>query len=285
MFRLGDKTPEELTPKDVLDYTVHLRRDRENGDSSVNRAVVVIRNFYRALIAMEQLHPDDNPLVGFPKLKKVPQTLPKILSPKEIGQLIKAPGTDTVIGVRDTALITLLYATGIRSSECAGLRECDVDLSACAIMVTGKGGGQRTIILSPVAAKALRSYRHARGLQAPEQSFFLSMRGKGMSRNAIYERIRTNARRAGIHKPVSPHWLRHTCATELVKAGEKVVVIQELLGHKSISSTQVYFHVSGELLREAAERHPIGRFESLVQELLPGVKLPFKYPPRRAGFG
>ena len=111
------------------------------------------------------------------------------------------------------------------------------------------------------------------------------MRGRGMSRNAIYERIRTNSRKAGINKPVSPHWLRHTCATDLAVAGENVVVIQELLGHRSIASTQVYFHVSGLVLREAMDRHPIKRFDKLVHQLLPNIKLPFRNPPRRSGCG
>jgi len=285
LFKLGDIAPEEVTSRDILDYILHIRRERGNGVSAVNRTIVVIRNFYRALVAMEQLQPSSNPMTGFPKLKKAPRKLPKVLNSQEMSKLIDAPATDTVIGVRDRALLVLLYATGIRATECSGLRECDVDLSARTIIVTGKGGHQRTIGLNIDAVRALRSYRNARGLHAPERPFFISMRRKGLSRNTIYERVRANARKGGLHKPVSPHWLRHTCATDLARAGINVVVIQELLGHRSISSTQVYFHVSGESLREAAERHPIGRFAPLVEDLLPNVKLPFKHPPRRSGVG
>jgi len=284
-YRVDDKLPCEITSRDILDYVVHLRKERENQQAAINRTIVIISNFYKSLVAMKQLDPHENPTAGFPRMKTTPRKLPKVLNNKEMDSLVNQPSDKTVIGLRDRAVIMLLYCTGIRASECSGLRESDVDLVERTIIVTGKGGHQRKIRINESACRAMIAYRNARGLSSPHRHFFISMRGKGLSRNAIYERIRTTAIKAGINKPVSPHWLRHTCATDLVRAGVNIVVVQELLGHRHITSTQVYFHVSGESLAHAAEQHPINRFRDLIDELLPGVMLPFKHPPRRAGFG
>ena len=285
LYRVSDKLPCEVTSRDILDYVVYLRKERQNQQAAINRTVVIISNFYKALVAMRQLDPHENPTTGFPRLKSTPRKLPKVLNNEEVDSLINQPSDQTVIGLRDRALIMLLYSTGIRASECSGLREGDVDLVEKTIVVTGKGGHQRKIRMNESACRAMSAYRNVRGLSLPHRHFFISMRGRGMSRNAIYERVRTTAIKAGINKPVSPHWLRHTCATDLVRAGVNVVVVQELLGHRHIASTQVYFHVSGESLAHAAEQHPINRFSDLIDELLPGVMLPFRHRPRAAGCG
>ncbi len=285
LHRLDDKLPCKVASKDILDYVVYLREERQNQQAAINRTVVIISNFYKALVAMKQLNPHENPTTGFPRMKSTPRKLPKVLNSEEMDSLINQPSAETVIGLRDRALIMLLYCTGIRASECSGLRGSDVDLFERTIIVTGKGGHQRKIRMNESACRAMKAYSNARGLILPRRSFFISMRGGGMSRNAIYERVRTTAMKAGIEKPVSPHWLRHTCATDLVRAGVNVVVVQELLGHRHITSTQIYFHVSGESLAHAAEQHPINRFRDLIDELLPGVMLPFRLQSRPAGCG
>jgi site-specific recombinase XerD len=278
-------SPDAVTAKDVLEYVEHLRRDRHNGGSAVHRQVTIIRGFYQAMVAMGHLEPRSNPMLWFPRVKSAPRKLPVILSAEEVHRLLAAPNRDTIIGLRDRAILALLYGTGIRASECATLKEGDVDLDELTIMVTGKGGHHRTIPLNVLVAKTLQVYRHARGLVLPGTAFFQSRSKKAMSRGAIYERVRKYAQQGGVHKPVSPHRIRHTFATHLVKVGVDLVTIRDLLGHRQLSSTQVYLHVTAHDLREAADRHPIGRLADTVAELLPEVKLPFQYPPGRQRYG
>ncbi len=284
-FQQGDVEPGQVTARHVLEYVNHLRRDRHNGDSAVGRQVTILKNFYRAIVAMGHLEPAANPLAHFPKLKAKPRKLPTVLSAEEVQHLLASPPKDIVLGLRDRAILALLYGTGIRATECATLLEKDVDLVAGTIRVTGKGGHQRTLPLNPKVAESLTAYRQARGNVPPREAFFRSRTGKAMSRGAIYERVRTHARRARIAKRVSPHTLRHTFATHLVRAGVGLVTIRDLLGHRLITSTQIYLHVTAEDLRSAAANHPIERLAPTVEFLLPNVKLPLQYAPRRRSTG
>ena len=281
----GDVEPGLVTARYVLEYVNHLRQDRHNGDSAVNRQVTVLKNFYRAIVAMGHLEPVANPLAYFPKMKAKPRKLPVVLSPEEVQNLLASPPKDIVLGLRDRAILALLYGTGIRASECATLTEENVDLVANTVRVFGKGGHERTIPLNPIVADSLKAYRQVRAEAPPRGAFFRSRTGKAMSRNAIYERVRTHARRSRIAKRVSPHTLRHTFATHLVRAGESLVTIRDLLGHRQISSTQIYLHVTAEDLRSAAANHPIARLAPTVELLLPNVKLPLQYAPRRRSTG
>jgi len=278
-FRLGDRGPDELTSRDLLGYVEYLRRERSNGASAVNRQVTVLRNFYRAIVAMGHLEVDANPMAHFPKMKVAPSKLPVFLSEDEVKRLLDQPRTDTILGLRDRALLTLLYGTGIRATECATLTEGDVDLGTATIRVIGKGGRERAVPLNAEVARALSLYRTARGRVAPAASFFRSRRGRQLSRNAIYERVRTHSQKARIHKRVSPHRLRHTFATHLVQRGVRLVTIRDLLGHRCIASTQVYLHTTAEDLRRAAELHPVQKLVAHIEDLLPNVKLPLQWPP------
>jgi site-specific recombinase XerD len=281
----GDIAPGQVTARHVLEYVNHLRQDRHNGDAAVNRQVTVLKNFYRAMVAMGHLEPAANPLANFPKLKAKPRKLPVVLSAEEVQDLLGKPPSDIVLGLRDRAILVLLYGTGIRASECAGVTEEDVDLLAHTVRVVGKGGHERTVPLNPKITESLQAYRQARGEVPRREAFFRSRRGKAMSRGAIYERVRTYARRAHIDKRVSPHTLRHTFATHLVRAGVGLVTIRDLLGHRLITSTQIYLHVTGEDLRSAAASHPISRLGPTVEMLLPNVKLPKQYAPQRRRTG
>ena len=283
--RLDGRGPDQVTARDILEYLEHLRRERDNGDSAVNRQVTILKNFYRAIVAMGHLEPRANPMAHFPRIKASPRKLPTVLSATEVERLLDTPARDTILGLRDRALLVLLYGTGIRASECAHLDEEDVDLDECVIGVTGKGGHQRTIPLNDAVVAALKVYRQARGLGKPQDAFFRSRSRKALTRNAVYERVRRYAQRAGIHKRVSPHQLRHTFATHLVKEGVDIVTIRDLLGHRLITSTQIYLHVTAEDLREAADAHPIRRLAPRVEHLLPNVKLPFQPAPRRRQSG
>lgn len=273
---LADRAPDQLTAREVLAYLQYLREERGNGDSAVNRAVVILRRFYRAMVAMGYLEHAANPLVGFPSIKVAPRKLPVTLSSEQVRRLLAEPKPDTVIGLRDRAMLALLYGTGIRASECAGLRNGQVDLRQLTITVQGKGGHERAIPLNPELAEVLRVYVEARGVALPTAPFFRSRFGRPLSRGSIYERVRTWGRRSRVGFPLSPHRLRHTFATHLVRAGVGLVTIRDLLGHRLITSTQIYLHVTADDLRAAAARHPISRLLDTVKHLLVPGPLPFQ---------
>ena len=272
---LEDRAPDQVTARDVLAYLQHLREVRGNGDSAVNRAVVVLRRFYCAMVAMGYLDHTANPLVGFPRIKAVPRKLPVALSSEQVQRLLAEPKSDTVIGLRDRAMLALL-GTGIRASECASLRCGQVDLTQLTITVQGKGGHERVIPLNPELAEVLRSYVQARGPALPTAPFFRSRFGRQLSRGSVYERVRTWGQRSRVGFPLSPHRMRHTFATHLVRAGVGLVTIRDLLGHRLITSTQVYLHVTADDLRAAAARHPISRLINTVKDLLAVGPLPFQ---------
>lgn len=282
---LVDKPPDQVTARDVLEYLQHLRVARGNGDSAVNRHLTILRMFYRAIVAMGHLSPEQNPLVAFPSIKAVPKKLPITLSADEVQRLLAQPLTDTIMGLRDRAILALLYGTGIRASECATLKQGQLDLDACTVTVTGKGRHQRTLPLNEKIAATLRIYCQARGPALPTAPVFRSRRGRAMSRGGIYDRVHYWGKKARLGKVLSPHRLRHTFATHLVRAGVNLVTIRDLLGHRQISSTQIYLHVTAHDMRDAAARHPIGRLLGTVEHLLPNVRLPFQYSNFGRGYG
>jgi site-specific recombinase XerD len=278
-FRLGERSPDQLSPRDILEYVEYLRKERQNGTHAVNRQVTVLRNFYRAMVAMECLDPRNNPMANFPKIKGAPKKLPVFLSVDEMQRLLDVPRTCTVMGLRDRALLTLLYATGIRATECAEMKDANVDLEAGAIRVMGKGGNERCIPIGEEVMHLLRQYRTVRGPVGRRETFFKSRGGKMLSRSAIYERVHRYGRKAKIEKEVTPHRLRHTFATHLMERGRQVREIQALLGHRCISSTQIYLHTTAQDLRKAAMQHPVENLISRIPDLLPNVKVPFQWLP------
>jgi len=273
---LEGRSPDALKAKDILQYIQYLREDRLNGAAAVSRQVAILRGFYKAMVALEECDCNQNPLAHFPKIKAPKRKYSETYSREEIEHLLAAPPTDTVLGLRDRAILMLLYGTGIRASECAGLKEGRIDFEDRTIRVIGKGGHERTIPLNDEVVAALKRYKDARGLQVPSKCFFQSRNGKDISRSTIYERVRKYGRIAKIKKRVSPHRLRHTFATHLVKEGVNLQVIRDLLGHVCISSTQIYIHMTACDLRDAAEKHPIAALVERLDDLLPNIKLPFQ---------
>jgi len=281
----GSKEPDAIAARDVLEYLEYLRRERDNGAAAVNRTVAILRSFYRAIVAMGHLEPQTNPLAGFPKVKAAARKLPTTLDTEEVHRVLAVCRRETVVSIRDRAIVALLYGTGIRASECAGLREGRVDMRALTVTVRGKGGNERTIPFNEEVAAYLQEYMQVRGAQLPTAPFFRSRRGKALSRGTLYERIRTLGRRARLAKPLSPHRLRHTFASHLVREGINLVTIRDLLGHRQITSTQIYLHVTAHDLRQAADRHPIARLLGTIEHLLPNVRLPFQRPGARCASG
>jgi site-specific recombinase XerD len=281
----AELSPDTVSARDVLAYVQHLRTARENGDAAVNRVVTILKVFYRAMVAMDMMDYQHNPMIGFPKIKAVAKKLPVVLTDKEMKKLLTLPPKNTVIGIRDRAILALLYGTGIRVSECATLTEECVDLPSKLVTVIGKGGHQRSVPLNEHVVTALTNYRYQRGAALPKTPFFRCRNGNAMQRRTIYERVRTWGERSHIPKRISPHKLRHTFATHLLKAGVGIVTLRDLLGHKQITSTQVYLHVTAQDLREAAEKHPIKKLLSSVELLLPSLRLPMQLGPKRRRYG
>jgi len=280
-----ERGPDQLSAVDILQYLEHRRKACHNGASALNRLSTVLRNFYRAIVAMGHLEPRQNPMAHFPKIKAAPRKLPTALDREEISRLLAQPANDTVLGLRDRAVLTILYGTGIRASECAGLAEKDIDWDQKTIRVTGKGGHERTLPMNEDVVHVLRQYRLARGGAKADEAFFRSREGGALSRNAIYERVRRAATKAHITRRVSPHRLRHTFATHLVQEGVGLVTLRDLLGHRQITSTQIYIHLTAKDLRHAADKHPIGKLIKRMEELLPSLKLPFQGGSLASRFG
>jgi len=271
-----DRGPDQLNACDILQYLEYLRKERDNGASALNRQTTVLRNFYRAVVAMGHLEPRQNPMAHFPKIKAAPRKLPVTLSREEVSRLLDHPEGGTVLGLRDRALLAVLYGTGIRASECAGLREQDINWEERTLRVTGKGGHERTVPLNEEVWHLLRQYQLARGGAEASDPFFRSREGGALSRNAIYDRVRRHARQAHIPQRVSPHRLRHTFATHLVQEGVNLVTLRDLLGHRQITSTQIYIHLTAQDLRKATDKHPIAKLIKRMEDLLPNLKLPFQ---------
>lgn len=229
--------------------------------SSQRRLHSALKRFYRWLI--DQGRRDDDPL-GRVDPPAAPERFPKTLSESQVEALIAAPPADTALGLRDRAMLELLYATGLRVSELVGLKLFEVSLNDQVVRVTGKGDKQRIVPLGQVAAEWLEGYlRQARpaildGRQSDR--VFVTVRGEGMTRQMAWNLIKKYAQAAGIPADrTSPHVVRHAFATHLLNHGADLRAIQLLLGHANITTTQIYTHVAKSRLKELhAQHHPRG---------------------------
>jgi integrase/recombinase XerD len=228
--------------------------------SSAARAVVAVRGLHKFAYADGQVSSD---VAREVKPPTPPRRLPKAISVEEIERLLDAADFDqTPLSVRDRALLEVLYGTGARISEAVGLDVDDLDLDGRTVLLRGKGGKQRLVPLGSFAAKALSAYlvrvrpelvRRGRGTPR----VFLNARGGALSRQSAWTVLRSSAEKAGLTTDVSPHTLRHSFATHLMEGGADVRVVQELLGHASVTTTQIYTLVTVDQLREVyAVTHP-----------------------------
>jgi integrase/recombinase XerD len=247
----------------VTDYLTSLRRDGL-ASSSITRALSVVRSFHRYLVA-EGLAPNDP--TGAVIAPGRTQRLPKALSIEQVTALLESTPTETPIGLRDRAILELMYATGARVSEAVGLVVDDVraDEVLDVITLTGKGNKQRVVPVGRFAREALDAYLVrgrpvllAKGRGTP--ALFLGARGAALSRQNVFLIIRAAAVRAEITSTISPHTLRHSCATHLLRGGADIRVVQEMLGHASVATTQIYTLVTRDALTEAYRTsHPRAR--------------------------
>ncbi len=263
--------------RDLLDYFSFLQTSGEAGDvagfaevlaqrglarSTRARKLAAVRGFHRFLVIEGFSDEDPTILVDVPRRSR---TLPKALPVERVVQLIETPDRATPLGVRDAAILEFLYATGARVSEATTVGLTDLDLDAATVIVTGKGSKQRLVPLGRHARTAIREYLPIRLdlLSDRERSdvLFVNARGRGLTRQGMWEIVKRNGRRAGIEPAsLSPHVLRHSAATHMVEGGADLRSVQEMLGHASISTTQVYTRVSPDHLHEVfVMAHPRAR--------------------------
>jgi integrase/recombinase XerD len=233
---------------------------RKGRASSAARRLSSLKRFYQ--YCLRERHIDADPTLKLDPPKRAPR-FPRTLSESDVEALLGAPDTASAIGLRDRAMLEMLYATGLRVSELVGLKTLQVNLDSGVVRVMGKGSKERLVPLGEEAvdwiARYVREARSAlKGKREPE-ALFLTARGAGMTRQAFWHLIRRYGLRAIPGKSLSPHVLRHAFATHLINHGADLRVVQMLLGHADISTTQIYTHVARERLKQLhAKHHPRG---------------------------
>ncbi len=249
---------QSVSRQQITDYLLDQRK-RGLSARSVARHLAALRMFYRFLVREKLIVHDATQLIDTPKLWRA---LPHTLDYAEVEALLAAPKTRTKLGLRDRAMLELMYATGLRVSELARLTLHDVNADAHFLRTVGKGSKERIVPVGKQAMDWLRRYlaeaRPRMGNGGTSRSeVFLSTRGRPLSTKTIWHLLKKYARTAGITKPLSPHTLRHSFATHLLNNGGDLRAIQEMLGHADISTTQVYTHVDQQRLKETHYRfHP-----------------------------
>jgi integrase/recombinase XerD len=263
--------------RDLQEFVEHLRRERKRAGAasredirqflealyrrglsarSVARHLVALRNFFRFLEREGRIKNDPTTEVDAPQFG---QTLPKYLAADEVDALLRQPDPGTPAGLRDRAMLELLYATGMRVSELIRLRGEDFQLNLGIVRCQGKGSKERLIPVGRSALRAVEDYARegraqiAKHLASP--NFFLNQRGGPLSRIGFWKILRNYGRAAGLRTPLSPHVVRHSFATHLLERGADLRSIQLMLGHSDISTTQVYTHVVKERLKQVYHAH------------------------------
>ncbi len=250
-------TLNDVTRRHITDFLM-AEKDRDMATSTLARRLVSIKVFSRFLQQEGLLDRNVADAMDSPRLWKV---LPDTLSTAEVDRLLNAPSGDTPRGYRDRALLELLYGTGLRVSEMADLRVSDLHLGEKYLRCIGKGNKERVVPFGDKALAVLNEYiavhRPALLKGRPAEALFVTRRGTAFSRKGLWKLIKTHARTAGITKNVTPHTLRHSFASHLLAHGAQLRVIQEMLGHADIATTQIYTHVDqGRLKSIHTQYHP-----------------------------
>ncbi|GAA3405372.1 site-specific tyrosine recombinase XerD [Paenibacillus hodogayensis] len=256
--RQGVQSLGEMGKLHIATY-LHELKQLGRAPATVSRTIVSIRAFCQFLVKEGLMASDPSLHMETPKLEK---RLPKVLTVEQVGLLLDAPETTSASGMRDKAMLELLYATGIRVSELISLNVGDVNVAMGFIHCTGKGSKERIIPLGRIAAVCLEEYnesvrpkllRQDKG----EEALFINHLGTRLTRQGFWKIIKRRAREAGIDIEITPHTLRHSFATHLLENGADLRAVQEMLGHADISTTQVYTHVTKSRTKEVYDRtHP-----------------------------
>lgn len=229
----------------ILSFLQHLK-ELKKSSATVIRMVSSLRRFHQYLKQEQRSSVD--PMLHIDTPKKA-QTLPKVLSMTEVEKMIETPNVDEVLGLRDRAILEVMYATGLRVSELTELKMDDLHLSLGLIQTIGKGDKERIIPIGDLAIKWIENYlKYSRiKLEKPDKRspyLFLNHHGRKLTRQGIWKNLKALVEKAGIEKEVTPHTLRHSFATHLLENGADLRVVQELLGHSDISTTQIYTHIT-----------------------------------------
>lgn len=259
VVRRDVKDWQDVTPELLVTF---LEQTRRGGLASVsmNRNLVAIRGFHKYLVREKMT--DTNPVANI-ELAKGWMRLPDTLSQDEMATLLKAPGCETPAGIRDTAMLELLYATGLRVSELTGLDMGHINWQVGYLIAFGKGDKERIVPIGKVAYEAVKLYidQVRPGLLKGKMNdvLFLNRRGERLTRQGFWKIIRFYTLRAGLLKKVHPHTFRHSFASHLLEGGADLRSVQMMLGHADISTTQIYTHISGERLKSIHKKcHPRG---------------------------
>lgn len=250
-----DSTLLSACREDLLAY-LGLQMREGRSPRSVARYLSGFRQFYRWQLRERRITEDPTALIDSPRLGR---SLPKALTEEQVEHLLKAPDTDTPLGMRDRAMLELMYATGLRVSELVGLQLPNINLNQGVVRVVGKGNKERLVPLGEESLRWLTAYlESARPLLmkgATCATVFVTGRRSGMTRQSFWLRVKHHSQVAGIDRPISPHGLRHSFATHLLNHGADLRVVQLLLGHSDLSTTQIYTHVAREGLKRLHEAH------------------------------
>lgn len=248
---------EEVSRLHIISFLKHVK---ELGHSSktIARHIASIRSFHQFLLRDKAVSHDPTVHIETPQPER---TLPKVLSMEEVEQLLDAPELDTAFGLRDKAMIEVLYATGIRVSELIGLNLGDIHLTMGFLRCIGKGNKERIIPIGRAATESLENYiNHARGKlvgKTKTDALFLNHHGNRLSRQGFWKILKRLTEEANIKKDLTPHTLRHSFATHLLENGADLRAVQEMLGHADISTTQIYTHVTKARLKDVYKTfHP-----------------------------
>ena len=252
VLRQWDVPPRKVEREMIERYLGRLfEQGREK--SSQARALSGIRSFFNFLLLTDEIEASPAELITAPKFGR---HLPDVLTTDEIDRILAAIDTSTVKGLRDSAMLELLYSCGLRVSELVSLRLGDLFFGEGYIRVTGKGDKQRLVPINDIARDKIRFYLEERRTDSrSEDILFLNNRGTQLTRVMVFTLLREAARRAGIEKKISPHTFRHSFATHLLEGGAGIRQVQELLGHESILTTEIYTHLDSEHLRRTVEEH------------------------------
>jgi integrase/recombinase XerD len=249
----------EVAHADLLAYLAH-RYQAKARPSSTARLLSSLKRFYQFALRQGKLEADPTLNIDAPKR---PRSLPQSLTEQDVERLLAAPRLETPLGLRDRGMLEVLYASGLRVSELVTLKMAQLSHDMGVVRILGKGSKERLVPVGEVALDWVRRYvGEARALLLAERqsdALFVTARGDAMTRQAFWHLIKRYAAQAGIHTPISPHTLRHAFATHLLNHGADLRVVQLLLGHADISTTQIYTHVARERLKQLhAKHHPRG---------------------------
>jgi integrase/recombinase XerD len=245
---------------EIKGYLADLFIVQKAKSSSAGRNLSSLKRLFRYLYRQGKISVDPTLQIDTPKL---PRNLPGTMSESDVEQLLAAPDIQTTLGLRDRTMLEILYASGLRVSELVSLRISEVSMDMGVVRIMGKGGRERLVPLGEEALHWLRRYlNEGRSVLLSgkiSDELFITVRAKGMTRQMFWYLIKKYAGQGGLHKPISPHTLRHAFATHLLNHGADLRVVQMLLGHADISTTQIYTHVARERLKQLhAKHHPRG---------------------------